>query len=155
MAKKKGKPQYFHCPDEANFVSDECLAETLGWPGWTPAALWKAVKDDSVMDYYNYCKDHQLQPEVLHIGSTHVFVLAFVYGSWTICIWIIFRIFKLYDEEKQKEIAAIVSAINEAELQNFVQVHIGSFGTFFAKLALLSGPNWENKWQKMFPSGFN
>jgi len=144
------KQKVFYFPKESNFVSDEELASCFGWPQSTPHEIWKAVNGDDVRAYYYYCRDHKLLPEVLRIENKHIFTMAFESGSWLTCIWILIRIFRDFDESFGKEVAALVSLIDDEVLTKFVRIYFHSCPETFVKLAFAAGPEFDDKWVKIF-----
>jgi hypothetical protein len=132
-----------------NMISDEDLAiSAFEWEEKTPTDLWQAVFDDDILAFYNFCKTNSIVPETLQIGTKHVWELAFQYGSWRICIWIILRIQIRFPDEEKIKLSRLVAEMDECALEKFARVWTVNCPEAFSATIFCS-PDSFDKWQRV------
>jgi hypothetical protein len=132
-----------------NFICDAELAATaFDWDPKTPVGLWQAVLDDDITALYNFCKANSIVPEILQIGEKHIWELAFQYGSWLTCMWILCRVHMRFPLEEKIKLSLIIAEMDEDALVKFAKIWFNQCPVAFNATIFFSNGRLD-KWQRV------
>jgi hypothetical protein len=133
----------------SNLISDaELAASAFDWDPTTSVALWQAVLDDDITGLYYFCKANSIVPETLQIGEKHIWELAFQYGSWLTCMWILCRVCMRFPLEEKIKLSLIIAEMDEDALKKFVKIWFDQCPAAFNTMIFFS-PARVDKWQRV------